>query len=114
MAETLKEKMDREASGKMLIHLFIADQNGPFVSGRWSRIRGRFGIACDLKKSRMGKMEQFTVEAHAVNCPECMKHQKYAENYQPAPKIEKYEDIPECVRKILEDYEKAAQSAPAI
>lgn len=120
--KTLRERMAVKAGGKAVIHWMVAAERGPVESGGLNLTGfvpaapgepggpGRFAVACD-PEDRVGvrRAQGFAAsgETHCVNCPDCIKHPQFAKLYHPGPKVQRYEDIPEDHRRVIEAAEQA-------
>ncbi len=122
MAElkTLRERMANVAGGKATIHWLVPSDTGSLKSGGLPGGEkaspglggpGRYEVACDPAR-RNDPLFSASGATHVVNCPECIKHPRFAAEYQPAPNIEGYLDIPKEHREVVEAHE-AQQSLRA-
>jgi hypothetical protein len=92
MAETLKERMAREAGDTVTVHWVFKDDSGPVTSGGIPSLGvtgGKFRVACGA--SWGGAKFGASGETHVVNCPACIKHPQFAAAYQLRAAIEAYE-----------------------
>lgn len=114
-AKTLRERLVNVAGGKATIHWLVPSDTGSLKSGGLPGGEnsppglggpGRYEVACDPAR-RNDPLFSASGATHAVNCPECVKHPRFAAEYQPAPNIERYEDIPKEHRAVVEAHEAA-------
>ncbi len=104
MAKTLKERMRERYDGRVTVHWMAPQEGETVIDPLLDFERPACKVACNPALV-FDRWNAGSGEAHAVTCPECMKHPLFAAKYEPHPRLTKYTDIPEEHRKVLEEYE---------